>query len=454
MAPTALWDRAETCFGRPRSSWTTVDEMIYDTDSYFDGDREKMREARFAATKESLRHHYEHSRFYNRLCREYDFTPDEVQSEDDLHRVPMVPDTFFKEYPSEDPRRVYEWLRKVTTVDIGEYDYTGRSLQGFLRWAEQRLQGMVNHSSGTTGNYSFMFRDRVTFKRFYYAAVTTLLAVSPPRSEPHYVYPGSPNTYLTLGRWIGEGARIFKESRQHFLTDREITMDVARLLSTGQPRGLRDRLKLLMLRRAMKKGEKKLVDRLQRLDKRNEQTYVIGPPFQIYSVMQRMRKDGVSLSLGDDGGAMVTGGGWKIYEDRKVSEQAFAAMAEETLGIPPERYVDVYGMSEMNGLAVSCEGRYKHLHPWIYPMVLDDNEGMLGYGEWGRFAFLDPVAHSYPGFIITGDRVRLLEECPACGKTGPVLDNDIGRMAGAEAKGCANLMRGLMANELKKAEEA
>ncbi len=453
MAATTLYDRAEELFGRPRSTWTTVDEMIYGMDGYFDRDREATSEMRFRAIREALEHHYEHSRFYRRLCREYDFSPDDVQNEGDLHRVPMIPDTFFKEYPSEDPRQVYEWLRKITTVDIGDYDYSGRSLQGFLRWAERRLEGMVNHSSGTTGHYSFMFRDRVTFQRFYYAVVTTLLSVSPPRDEPHYVYPGSPNTYLTLGRWLGEGARIFEESRQHFLTDREITMDVARLMSTGQPRGIRDRLTLLMLRRAMKKGERRLVDLLQRLDKQGEQTYVIGPPFQIFSVMQRMRDGDLSLSLGEDGGALFTGGGWKIFEDRKISEQEFAEMAEETLGIPPERYVDIYGMSEMNGLAISCEKRYKHLHPWIYPMVLDDNEGMLGYDEWGRFAFLDPVANSYPGFILTGDRVRLLDECPGCGKTGPVLDSDISRMAGSEAKGCANLMRGLMANELKKAEE-
>lgn len=86
-------------------------------------------------------------------------------------------------------------------------------------------------------------------------------------------------------------------------------------------------------------------------------------------------------------------------------------------------------------------------------MVLDDNEGFLGYDEWGRFAFLDPVAHSYPGFIITGDRVKLLEECPVCEKSGPILDSDITRMAGAEAKGCADLMRGLMAKQFKDVEK-
>jgi hypothetical protein len=86
-------------------------------------------------------------------------------------------------------------------------------------------------------------------------------------------------------------------------------------------------------------------------------------------------------------------------------------------------------------------------------MILDDNQGHIGYDEWERFAFLDPIANSYPGYIITGDRVKLLEKCPVCGKPGPVLESDITRMAGAEAKGCANLMGELMAEEFKKAEK-
>jgi hypothetical protein len=107
-------------------------------------------------------------------------------------------------------------------------------------------------------------------------------------------------------------------------------------------------------------------------------------------------------------------------------------------------------MSEMNALAFGCEGRYKHLAPWIYPMILDDNLEPVGYDEWGRFAFLDPVAHSYPGFIMSGDRVKILEECPKCDKTGVVLESEITRMAGAEGKGCGNLMRNLLAEEIAK----
>lgn len=82
-------------------------------------------------------------------------------------------------------------------------------------------------------------------------------------------------------------------------------------------------------------------------------------------------------------------------------------------------------------------------------MVLDENNEPVGYGEEGRFAFLDPAANSYPGFIITGDKVKLLDGCPECEREGIVIKDEISRMVGAEAKGCGNLMRDLMVEEMR-----
>jgi phenylacetate-coenzyme A ligase PaaK-like adenylate-forming protein len=448
-----LSKRANEMFILPQNKWMNIDKIIYESPSYFNNDIEKIRKMRFKSIKESLNHHYSKSQFYNQLCKEYDFHPNDIKSEEDFKKVPMLPDTFFKEYPAENPKEIFNWLVKISTVELGEYDYQGKDLMGFLRWAEQRLEGLVNHSSGTTGHYSFMFRDKTTFYRFYYAIVNLLVDLCPPKGDPNYVYPGSPNTFLTIGKWLGEIAKVFSDSKRHFLTDREISMSIARLLATGNATSLKERFILRALKKAMIKGEDKMLSLLEKLDKSGEQSYIVSPPYQMYSIMLKMKENGMKLNLGDSNSFLLTGGGWKIFESRKVSEKDFALMAEETLGIPPERYTDLYGMSEMNGGAVSCKGRYKHLLPWIYPMVLDDSQGHIGFEEWGRFAFLDPVANSYPGFIISGDRVKLLEQCPGCDQAGPVLESDITRVAGAEAKGCANLMRGLMAEQFKKAEK-
>jgi phenylacetate-coenzyme A ligase PaaK-like adenylate-forming protein len=448
-----LMTRTEALFGRPKEHWTTVDHMIYEMDDYFRNPVANSDEMRLKSIQESLHHHYENSKFYHQLCLEYKFDPKEVHTMQDLERIPMLPDTFFKEYPSEHPLDVYNWLKRISTVDVGVYDFRGKDLQEFLRWAEKRLEGLVNHSSGTTGHYSFMFRDKVTFQRFYFAAVKTLLSIPQTLDDdPHYVYPGSPNTFLTIGKWLGEGAKVFSPDHRHFLTDREISMTIARLMSTGHAKNFKEKLVLKALKKAMIKGEQQLLILLKKLDASQQQAIIISPPFQLYSLMMHMKQQGIELNLGETKSVVFTGGGWKIFEDRKVPVSEFAQLVHETLGIPEKYYVDVYGMSEMNGLGVSCEGGYKHLHPWIHPMILDDNEGVVGYGQWGRFAFLDPVAHSYPGFIITGDRVKLLRRCPICDREGAVLEADITRMAGAEGKGCANLMRGLMAEELTKVQ--
>jgi len=179
-------------------------------------------------------------------------------------------------------------------------------------------------------------------------------------------------------------------------------------IMAGQIRGVGDKLKLAVIRKAMEKGQFKLIELLEEMDRKKQQVYMLSFPFQIYDLMEKMEEKGMRFNLGGD----------------------------------------LYGMSEMNGLALDCEYGYKHLSPWIYPMVLDENDEPLGYGEEGRFAFLDPAANSYPGFIVTGDKVKLLESCPECGKEGIVIEGEISRMAGAEAKGCGNLMRDLMVEEI------
>jgi hypothetical protein len=96
----------------------------------------------------------------------------------------------------------------------------------------------------------------------------------------------------------------------------------------------------------------------------------------------------------------------------------------------------------------SCEGHYYHIPPaLLHPFVLDENLDPVGFGEYGRFAFLDSLAHSYPGYIITGDKVKLLESCPSCEKTGPVICPPVTRVEGVEDKGCANVMRKLLTEE-------
>ena len=54
---------------------------------------------------------------------------------------------------------------------------------------------------------------------------------------------------------------------------------------------------------------------------------------------------------------------------------------------------------------------------------------------------------SYPGFISTGDKVRIHDECPVCGREGPVLEPEVERIKGEEIRGCAEEMRRIIMEE-------
>lgn len=445
-----LWKRTNEIFGKPKENWKTIDHMIYGVDNYFNeqknnyGTREK-------AIIEAFNFHYKNNLFYNQFCKHRKISNNDIKSEKDFTKIPLLPDTFFKDYPSEKPEDIYKWLYQVSSVEIGEYDFKGKKLQQLLEWAEGRLKGIVLHSSGTSGKFSIMFRDEDTMKRLFHMILKLIIFhITDINDNLHLVYPGPTKTFLAMGHALGTASKIFDDEHKHFLTSRSLNMEIVKLMSTGKAENFKQKLEMKLIQKAMKKGQYNIIDLLQNIMKKNEQIVLVSFPFQVWDLMNIMENEGISLNLGDTNSFLLTAGGWKIYSSRKVTEDEFANRVEKVLGISKENYRDAYGMSEMNGLALSCEKRYKHLVDWIYPMILNEEMEPLGYNEFGRFAFLDPAGFGYPGFIISGDRVKLHEKCPKCDKSGIVFESDISRMKGAEGRGCGNLMRELITEEISK----
>jgi long-chain-fatty-acid---luciferin-component ligase len=192
----------------------------------------------------------------------------------------------------------------------------------------------------------------------------------------------------------------------------------------------------------LKRSDSRMISILEKMEKEGKRVNIAGPPFWLNRILDRMIKEDRKVKLPDS--QVLTGGGWKAEEDKRTSEDLFREKVENVLGIPQNRFHDVYAMSECSSIFLSCEGHYKHIPPTIIPLVLDEELNPIGCGEFGRFAFIDPIPESYPGFIITGDKVKLIERCPACNRKGPVLDVEVSRLSGAEGRGCAAVMADLM----------
>lgn len=432
---------------RKMQFWTPADDIIYGPQDILDIPPTEAEQLQFKAIKYAFDYHYSHNAFYRNFCQGEKIAPDDIKQIADFVKIPKIPDTFFKSYPSLNPEEIWSWLKKTSAADIGNFDFAGNiSLDGLFREIEAREKGIALHSSGTTGKFSILFKNWQGAGRWGYMITKKLLSVVPHQADAHAIHLGPSKSYLGLGFLGSALSRIFPAANIHYSINRTLTIKML-LVAFGMKRGIKESLQLYLMGRALARARVRMGKLLQRLSDEKRQVYIISAPYELYWLMVELQKQGIRLHLGDSNSVIMTSAGWKIYEDERVSEEQFRKMAEETLGIPGEHCRDIYGMAEWHGFAWECEGHYKHIVQCTYPMVLDEYLKPLGYGEYGRFAFLDPASYTFPGFIITGDRVKMLAHCPVCNRASPVLEPEITRMPGATPKGCGNLMGSIAAQE-------
>lgn len=437
----------------PESQWTLVDEALYGVEDIYQVEKSKAEELRFEALKYSFEHHYEHNAFYRRYCQGEGVAPPDVKEPLDLTKIPLIPDTFFKDYPT--GVEFYGWLRKITTGTVPNVDLKGNnpSFDDVIE-ALHEQNFTVTFTSGSSGKFSFIPRDELTWIRQRYCFALSLADIV--RCEYDTPNPdivclsafGNPEkTHMFTGRVSSAiYGTLFDWKNVELLLNRKLTTDSMRIVM-GRTSGIRERVIAKLAQSGRKQIISKFAQKLEGYAKAGRKVLIGGPPFIVDALLSKLEGQGKKLNLRENGW-VVTGGGWKVAAGKAVREQDMRERVGRILGIPDERCRDLYGMSECSAFYPGCEGHYKHVpHSFIYPLVLDDELKPLGYGEYGRLALLDPVPASYPGFIITGDRVRILESCPFCDRQGPVIEPDISRVGGVEDRGCAVIARGLVGDK-------
>ena len=131
--------------------------------------------------------------------------------------------------------------------------------------------------------------------------------------------------------------------------------------------------------------------------------------------------------------------------EKSSAGNTLVSMLSEVFGLPPDRILEGYSMTEINMLMLRCDAGRFHIPPMIEPVVLDEELSPLeGKDIKGTFGFLDPLAVSYPGFLISGDYVRMVDGECACGLCGPAI-TEIGRAKSREIKGCGGIMGSIKA---------
>lgn len=172
--------------------------------------------------------------------------------------------------------------------------------------------------------------------------------------------------------------------------------------------------------------------------------FLFGAPYQFKELCDVAGTCGEELTL-PTGSLIFFGGGWKTFAGEAIERSTLEELLQNVLGVPKEMVFEGYSMTEINMLMLRCPQGLFHIPPLIEAVVLDDElRPLRGTDVRGAFGFMDPLALSYPGFIVTSDHVHMVEEVCGCGLAGPAI-KEIGRLPGSEVKGCGGIMGSMTA---------
>ncbi len=239
---------------------------------------------------------------------------------------------------------------------------------------------------------------------------------------------------------IEEFAPLFND--RCFLYDIEISGNALRCLRRGA-RTDDERTQVDLLKDKMIAHSKeiylKLIDKIEKSTANGQKVFIFGAPYQFKELYEILADDNHKLNLKEQSIALL-GGGWKSFSGEAVSRDKLVMMISETLNIEPEMIFEGYSMTETSALTLRCQyGRF-HIPPIIEPLVFDDALNPLeGDDIKGAFGFMDTLAASHPGFLISNDYVHMVNSDCECGLSGPAI-LEIGRLPGAEVKGCGGIM--------------
>lgn len=448
----AKFDERMQKYISPKSDWTPQDEVIYIPTDPFRIPLDEAHDLRFKALKYAFEHHYNNSTSYNRFCREKRIKPDDIKKPLDLIKIPLIPESSFKEYPEGKDFAI--WLGNL---------YVGKLPDVVIKKAKPSLDDVISdfneaglsitYSSGTSGRHTFIPRDQVTLRRALYAYAKSIVTMAYNSGDfdaiSYFLGPNPKKTNL----WTGKvGAALYDVLNEcKIAIEREVTPKIIRL-AMGGARNLREKVESAILlalgRRSAKKIIADFVDWLKELEGSGNSMVIASNTTLLSVMLLKLEEEDMRFDFSGRG-LVITGGGWKKSEDKRIPALEFRQKIKTYLGIPEESCLEIYGMVENNAVTSTCpEGHYFHIpYAQLYPMILDKNLEPVGYGKVGRFAFLEATASSYPAFIITGDTAKMLEHCPICDRPGPVFAPEITRLRGEEIRGCAEEIRRIFVSD-------
>lgn len=322
------------------------------------------------AVREMFTFHCEHSPVFRSIQEQYGFTVNDIQSEEDILRIPAIFVTAFKE-------------RKLLSLPESEIVKTLTS-------------------SGTTGSKSQINWDQISMQRQEFtrsSIVESYGLAAYDQAVNNLIFSYAPDVSGSRGAAMAHSsyARFAKENETFYAIHSD---------ESGNP----------------KFNIAEGIAVLERFAQSGLPLRITGFPAFGYMTLSELDKRGVRFQFPADS-VLFSGGGWKNYTGKTISYAEYVDLVQRVLGIPANRVRDVYGMVEHGVPYMTCE--HGHFHVPIYsrvgavsPRTLE----LLPDGEVGLLKLVTPYLRSTPGLsIVSTDLGCVHSHCP-CGREGKWIE--------------------------------
>jgi hypothetical protein len=181
-------------------------------------------------------------------------------------------------------------------------------------------------------------------------------------------------------------------------------------------------------------------EELRRVLDTSDEFFVYGFTWMLWAGWCRAEMPGnVRSILAAKRVSFVHSGGWKKMEKLRVDRATLEAALLSHVQ-PGSNVIDYYGLVEQAGVIYPlCEQGYRHVPVWADVLVRSPYDLRILQGEPGQLQLMNTLAYGAPYHsILTEDMGAIVAGACPCGRSGARF-NLIGRMPGAELRGCANV---------------
>ena len=299
---------------------------------------------------------------YRAIARHFGFTPDRLQTMDDLAKIPVLPTLFYKRHAVFSMPKSWPMAMRVT-------------------------------SSGTSGRFS-----QVNFDwGCVFAEVPMVLHIG----WLHKLISPVPANCVVLG---------YKPNK-HNRTG--VTRTMVGMTFFSPP--IRRTYALHYKDGAYVPDLDRVIRDLDRYAKSPFPTRIIGFPSYLWFGLQRMEELGIRLKL-RPGSKILLGGGWKQHYSQEVEKPRLYALAKKVLGIEEENIHESFGAVEHPIFYNTCPRHHFHI-PAYSRVIIRDVETLepLPMGQVGLVNLITPLIKATPVTSVMTDDLGYLTPGEACG---------------------------------------